>query len=580
MKSTKPRRWRLIALGAGIIVLLILIHLFWPVSPPSHSLLALMPGEMAVGIELRSGSAVWRKVRDEQAVESLLKTPLAEALRPITAERGIDLAARLQQAADRIDTMLDSRGGMPGRALAGSVAIATTDTRMKDAVVLAHVDNLTAWGVWLALKTKGVNTSNLPTHLVVKRKNNRTMYVTQANGLIVSATSPTRLKDALQSVKTSRAPHRLVGNDAFPAESVVLHVRPNGEYREAVHRRLGTEFWLVREGLLIATRNNAGLDLEGFCLLRPEIMNRYLDLSKQRAENKEDPRPWAVPAALPAETFNNAGTAWTQGWVAPEFAWHSLSRKLWDEPARPLRGDSRPATVFFWNLIDKGIVRHGDGRFVVALSEATLPESLQGDNGGVPPAPHLEAVWGVRTSGETMIRDLHAETKNLVDWFRAPGGPELFEDVREDTAVSLGQDDQQRDSVMNIRLQPLFFNHMEPLVLAQHDPAEAHFVNYSLGSMNALQYMPTRAPVASADEFADITFGWHVSDKMLSDLRALVENKAIRHAFAPEETHPAIRKGLDIYEALAKTVPQGKGEACLRRLDNETWMIRATLSVR
>ncbi len=541
---------------AGLILVLLLAGgwLFWPVSPPEYSLLALLPEDMVAGVELRSPASLWEDARQDELAGKLLDSPFGARLKVVLADRGVNAAERVEALVRKIDRALARPGGtgLVGRSLNGSVAIGGKDG--EDGVILARLDNLGAILLRLALWTQGQSSQNLPAHLV-RTSGAHTLYITTACGLVVAATSAERLAGVLAGLQKKMNRPELGGVAVFPEKAVVLMLRPNAAFSAAVKRRLKVGVTSIKESVAVLTRDKSRWRAECWGLVDPLLMER----AWTQAEAVRQRRP-EFDLRRPALGKPERAWAWCRGWLAPEFAWKAFSKKLWDEDARPRRGGSRPLTVLVWEALDQGVIAQADGRLLLALGPVLSPA----DDQAVPPVPEMLAAWGVEQP-EAAAAALAAGVRPVVEFYRAPGGHPLYQAVREETRLeTVAKNGRQ---VTLLHLQPLFFNHLQPGWATYDKVMTLTSAAPRLGPPGLETAGPgAPPPTANAALIARLEAGWRVETSALAAWRAVIADKVVRHALvADAEKQRRVMQGVDLLLALWRTFGAGRVTVRVRR---------------
>ncbi len=555
----QKRRKRLRRAGGGVVLGLAgaLTWLFWPVGPPAYALLNRMPEDMVLGLEARSPARLWIQAREEGMEAVLADLPLAKQIAAVAgpqAERWKAHARRRARAVDRILGMPWGLG-LVGRSLSGSLAVSATGPHGEDAVLLAKLDNA-GWSVMrLALLTDGQSAPGLPAHLChvwsgqeeAGASRPRTMYVTLSHGLLVAATSPDRLRTALACLADTSGEGTFYGHTSLPDEAVLLMARPNRSVREMLGEHIGVRAWLVEDAGAVITREKRSVHVDGAGRLHPGLMAA----ARERADVRRRERGRSAPGRMRKADLHVDGphTAWCAGYLEPEFAWAALGARLWDSPGRPRRGESQPMTVLAWEWLDCSVIAHADGRFCLRL----VPPPPAGAPDGIPAAPVLATDWGV----EQTVPAAEAFRKGLqriVDFYRAPGGRELYERVRRKTRLVY----EPKEHSGRIELHPLFFNGMAPA--------------WRMAGGRGFCTTGPAAPVASGpalsvapNTLADLTAGWHVRDKHAQALRAFLADKIVAHGFVEARSEQQqVMQAVDLLLALARSLPKGTASVTVR----------------
>ncbi len=562
------RRWRKALMLLACHLVGFAIYFAWPVSPPEHSLFTLMPEDMAFGVEIRSGTTLWKKLGQDGLPGRLLASKLAQQLRPLLQERGISLEQNLRKGQARIDSALSRFWGQVGRSANGAVALATTDTRFKDAVLIAKLDHLASFLIRMRLWWSGKTAPGAPDYLLVAQAG-RTLYLTYREGMVIGASSLERLTEAVKSAQGARSFQALFGQEFPPRESVVILANPNDELRDAVFRYGKTHAWTFQRGVSVFAHRSGQVQIRSRGYLHPLLVGALY-----REARAHQTRQWPeAPASSPPGSSPppQGAQAWCQGWAAPQFAWHGTSRRVWEWPGRPLRGESRPMTVLFWEGLDEGVVAHSDGRFSLSI-HPPAPTDNEQDASVSPPAPVLRARWGhqgdARVAGESFAKGARA----IVDFYRSPGGSVLYQTVRQDTRLILPMENDSPGPLSGkVRLQPLFFNHMQPTWKVGPDAVEfasaGELRQQKAGApLPAGPLTPSPGPGMDQEEvLMDLRYGWQVDPGLSTAVRALVHNKVVTHQFVKPERQPTAMRGVDLFLALVLTLPQGKGSLQLKR---------------
>ncbi len=570
----RRRLFRLLALGLAALLLFI-GWLLLPVSRPAYPLLTRMPPGISLGLEARGSTHAWRMLEGERMPERIAALPLVRAL---GKEHGYTPAALLQKArgiSSRINSVLAQPfdTDIVSRCLSGSIAFACMDAYGKEAILLATPDNMAWSAMKLGLLLAGKKSENGLVYLEPDKQansssgpeQNKKFFITISRGLIVGATSLRLLHTACTAVAGMPA---ATGATAALSPSLTILFRPTAEMRQQLQKKIGTSLNIIGQLVLHVTPEKNGFSATANGRMNPAVMTALLAEAAAVRSQRNLPAPRFTREQLPASGPGFSAKA--EGFLHPELAWRALGHKLWDTPARPLRGRSRPMTILLREWLDRGVIAHADGRFRLCLSPASIPmDELK----GVPPAPVISTAWGVRENSAAFT-SFNRGLRKIVDYYRSPGGSTLYQKVREDTRMELaGQSGR-------IFLQPLFFNHMSPAwrfnrsiaeFTTQHSTWTTGRADTHRPANHRTLHQPTRSPgtdkaADSGQRLAEITYEWHLDERFCNQMRGLIRDKVVEHGFAAQKQQAQIMKGVDLLLAFARSINDVSGSVSVTRI--------------
>lgn len=548
------RRRRLFWRTAFTLLLLTVIGCVWllhPVRVTNYSLLAFAPADCHVGLELRGPATAWEKFRRAGGPERLAFSPAAAKLREAARAAGVELPeeaalpALLAKAAAKAEYVLAQPEGLrlAGRSLRGASAIFIKDAEGKEYAAVSQLDNAT-WlllRIYLAFKDESAGDAERE-YFSLKLSDTEKLFVTVTRGLLVTGSSLELTKAAARRVENRPADLSVCGRAEFPDESAVFMFRADEEWRRRLTENFDTAATTVTELVAVAYCRSGEFRLELSGALDRDTLSELL----RQGEGARTARGLPQPEGAGRAGFALPGTlAGAEGYLNPEFAWRALGRKLWDSPARPLRGVSQPFTCFFWEWLDRGVVAGADGRFALGF----YPPDARSD-AAVPPAPVLAAAWGV-TGAKKLSGEFEASLRRLAEFYAAPGGSELYEKVRSETKLL-----PQRDGAPGrLLLQPLFFNYAEPSWLFPGDDAEA--ARFSTGALRQVELVA--APQNPGRLLAKIDFHWSDPAAAKEAVFSFLEDKIASHGFVPEYARPAALLAATAALETWSELPSGRG---------------------
>ncbi len=489
--------------GCLLVLLLLvagLVWLFWPVAPPKRSLLAYLPGRTAAA-ELRSpGRILDFALADADGLGAILAQPQTVEL--------LD-AAGLPDPQEEVRRSLESTG-MPAWVVSflayrvEAVAFGKSDAQGTSPRVLAKLDNAGRVAVRLALLLRGRELGGL----TVLQTGNK-QYLTLLSGeetLLVGAESREALREMDAVLSEPDAP-----------------VDPTPPHTGVLLRFPGEADGPLRNNLLTISRADSAFGLRFSAEVNPDIIERLPEE--------------ASPPTSPFSVASSADLS-VSGWVAPQLAGRLLRRAFFGETEKPTRGADSPYLVVLWSFLAEGIGRHADGRFLFALAP---PPPVKNDY-AVPVMPELALAWGMEDKAGNAAA-FAEELRKLLAFLRAPGGPAMLQAVREE--IRLAPEENAYGVSGSVRLQPLFFHHMTLRYRLQDG------VGF-LGTAGREELRPglsleTRDDPANL--LLDARLTWRRNEETIAALMAVLEDKALKHGWAPVDARATVARRLAVIEA-------------------------------
>lgn len=575
-EKPKQQRWRWVL----AVTLLLAGGFGWwvsrPITLPQEWLLNKLPGTPQVAIDIRDAAGVWDVVQHRWR-RHLEAAPAYQTLIRIAAQHGVDLHPReYDEAALQIETMLakprDWR--LVERSARGAAAVGIYDDAGNDIAMVAVTDRLARMLIGSAIWFAGETDAETHVRYLHRIRWDGEWFLGLVGENLLLATTPERFRVLCQHVKTSGGnslAEQVPQPRDWSAPALLIAGEPSEVVRAKLEERIGVRAAVLERGAVLveleqtgaAVRVTLGLDLN------PAWTKPLVEKAARtgRASNYED--ILGAPAAAVS----------LSGWLHPQVAWQGASRLIWEEQERPVRGVNQPFSVLGWDFLDQAVVQHASGGFSIVIHpfdasgvDLSKKPYLKVDEALAlsPPAPQTECVWTLR-GGTTMQaqQDFRFHLNELVELYRAPGGPSLYQQVREETRLVDGA----VPGTGAIEIHPLLFNFLAPQWTI--DDTHGYFATAAVTPEKRLRpwiltgceaFSSLGSGCESLPEgaiLADLRFRWNFvgkDDQVREQGIGFLENKLIRHGFVPKKTESAVVAGLEMLDAALRTWPIGRAD--------------------
>lgn len=355
-----------------------------------------------------------------------------------------------------------------GLARIPSLGFAFSSTNGEDLVIAASLDPL-GWALlslleqWKGEKTpEGFFLLSLPLP-IPSQDSSHPFFLTLQGRLFLGASSRSELSAMRSRILASSLPRS--SPETAPSPQIRALLRPSSDFV----RLFPFELSILREATLSVTPEEKALSLAISVILQTEDTETAPSFSPKTPSSpppSDNPNPTSfsnlrffrhlAPSqpSLRAAFASSPEKPWLAGWGWIEPGWGgSLLRQAWfGVEGRPVRGGSDPTLFMIWEAVEKGILQEAKGGFFFRLA----PPPPIGDDQGVPPLPAGDLVWETSEKGGEAFGNA---IERLIAYHRSPGGPLLYQRVRQATRLHRGEDS---PMPCYLELHPLFFQHLEP----------------------------------------------------------------------------------------------------------------------